>query len=112
MYHTKDTFQQGSIIWVDLDPTLGREQKRRRPAVVVSNDVYSNMIHIMPITRTERQTPMLVQLDERTTTEGYVMVDQSRSLDLSQRNPEFIEMIPKDILEDILNRFWLRFKRN
>ena len=103
-------YEQGDIIWLTPDPTLGREQKGRRPAIVVSNDEYSNMPHVMPITRTKRETPMLVSLDERTKTRGYVMIDQSRSLDLSQRDVEFIEKVPKDILNEILERFWLRFK--
>ena len=106
------TYKRGSIIIADFDPTLGREQKKRRPGLVVSNDEYSNMTHVMPITRTKRQTPMLIPLDERTSTEGYVMIDQSRSLDLSKRNAEFVEMVPNDILDDILERFLLRFKRD
>jgi len=31
---------QGDIVIVDFDPSLGSEQKGKRPGVVVSNDVY------------------------------------------------------------------------
>ena len=108
----RNGFKQGSILLADFDPAKGHEQKKRRPALVVSNDEYSNMTHVMPITRTERQTPMLIALDERTNTEGYIMIDQSKSFDLSKRNAEFIEMIPDDILDEVLERFWLRFQRD
>ncbi len=32
---------RGDIVWADLDPTLGREQARRRPVLVVSHDVFN-----------------------------------------------------------------------
>ena len=105
-------FKQGSIISIVFDPTLGHEQKGRRPAIVVSNDKYSNMTEIMPITRTKRLTPMLVSLDERTDTIGYIMIDQSRSVDLSKRDARFIEMLPNDLLDEVLVRFLLRFEKN
>ena len=30
--------QRGEIRWVDLDPAMGAESSKRRPAVIVSND--------------------------------------------------------------------------
>jgi len=30
--------RRGDVVWVDLDPVLGSEASKRRPAVVVSND--------------------------------------------------------------------------
>ena len=39
------TVQRGEIYFVDLDPTLGREQAGRRPCVVVS----SNKINVRPL---------------------------------------------------------------
>ncbi|MGI8684370.1 MAG: type II toxin-antitoxin system PemK/MazF family toxin [Acidimicrobiales bacterium] len=30
--------RRGDIVWVDLDPVVGSEASKRRPAVVVSND--------------------------------------------------------------------------
>lgn len=45
--------KRGEIYWVNLDPTVGAEIKKRRPALVVSNDVnnqYSPLVTILPIT--------------------------------------------------------------
>lgn len=32
---------RGDIVWADLDPVRGREQARRRPVVVISEDVFN-----------------------------------------------------------------------
>jgi mRNA interferase MazF len=32
---------RGDIVWVDLNPVRGREQAGRRPAVVISDDVFN-----------------------------------------------------------------------
>jgi len=103
-------FKQGSIIWIDLDPNLGHEQKGRRPALVVSGTLHnraSNITIVMPVTQTFRNSPMLVKLDERTDTSGYVMVDQARGVDLTMRKTKFIEMIPSDILSDVIHTLTL-----
>ncbi len=44
---------RGDVYWVHLDPTLGTELKKTRPAVVVSNDAcnrYGARIVVVPIT--------------------------------------------------------------
>jgi mRNA interferase MazF len=44
---------RGEIYWVNLDPTIGSEIPKTRPAVVVSNDVgneYSSRVIVAPIT--------------------------------------------------------------
>jgi mRNA interferase MazF len=41
------------LVWVALDPTLGREQAGRRPALVYSNDVIASaigLVAILPLT--------------------------------------------------------------
>lgn len=32
------SIRRGSIVWADLDPSIGAEQRKLRPVVVVSND--------------------------------------------------------------------------
>ena len=45
---------QGDIIIVDFDPSLGSEQRGKRPGVVVSNDIYHKKTNgffiVVPIT--------------------------------------------------------------
>ena len=48
-------FKRYSIYWVDLDPTRGRDLKKTRPAVIVSQDALNEALDtvvICPLTRT------------------------------------------------------------
>ena len=60
--------RRGYIYWVNMDPTVGAEIKKTRPAVVVSNDVsneHSSLVTILPVsTNTEKPYPFEVLLDE------------------------------------------------
>jgi mRNA interferase MazF len=50
--------RRGEIRWVDLDPVVGSESNKRRPAVIVSNDVANNtaerlgrgVVTVVPVT--------------------------------------------------------------
>jgi mRNA interferase MazF len=96
--------RQGHIIWLDFDPQTGHEQKGRRPALVISNDVFnnfSNLVMVCPITNTVKNHPFHIKLDGRTKTTGVILCDQARTLDINARNHEFIETIPYDILVEV-----------
>jgi len=99
--------KQGDIIWLNLEPQAGHEQKGRRPAVVVSNNTFNEFTKsgamICPITSTDREIPIQPKLDDRTKTNGVIMCDQAKVLDLQVRNAEFIEKIPRNILHEIVN---------
>jgi mRNA interferase MazF len=98
--------KQGQIIWLDFDPQAGHEQKGRRPALVVSNEVFnnfSNLAIVCPITNTDKNYPFHIKLDKRTRTTGVILCDQTRTLDINARNYEYIETIPDDILFDVID---------
>jgi len=95
----------GDIIIIDFDPQRGHEFKKRRPALVVSNAVFSQrtgMVFACPVTSTIRHYPLRVQLDERTKTHGEIACDQMRSLDYRERGYEKVEEVPADILKKSL----------
>jgi hypothetical protein len=46
--------------------------------------------------------PFHIRLDKRTKTTGAVLCDQARTLDINARNYEFIELIPDDILFEVI----------
>jgi mRNA interferase MazF len=98
--------KQGHIIWLDFDPQIGHEQKGRRPALVVSNKTFNNfskLAIVCPITNTNKDHPFHIKLDEMTKTTGVVLCDQARTLDITARNFEFIEIIPENILSEVLD---------
>lgn len=52
-------FEQGDIVYLDFDPQSGHEQKGRRPALVISNNLFnrvSSLTMVCPITHTDRAT--------------------------------------------------------
>jgi len=98
--------KQGNIILVDFDPQLGHEQKGRRPALVVSNELfnkYSEMAIVCPITNTDKNHPLHIRLDKRTKTKGVILCDQIKTMDIKERKYKNLENIPEDLLEDVLD---------
>ena len=97
--------KQGDIIKMNFNPTKGHEQQGQRPAVVVSNTAYNKFTRgvamVCPITNTDRGIPIQPKLDSRTETTGVIMTDQVKALDLTERNAEFIEILPIDILAEV-----------
>ena len=78
-------FEQGDIVYLDFDPQSGHEQNGRRPALVISNNLFnrvSSLTMVCPITHTDRGHPFHLRLDERTRTDGVILCDQARMLDL------------------------------
>ena len=97
--------KQGDIILISFDPTTGREQRGQRPAIVVSNDEYnmgSDFRIVCPISTTNRKYFLYVDLDNRTKTQGKILGDQIRTVDIMARNHTYIEKLPADILDDLL----------
>ena len=99
-------FEQGDIIYMDFDPQAGHEQRGRRPALVVSNNVYnrfSSLTLVCPITHTDRHHPLQVKLEGTKKTDGFIMCDQVRALDAKSRDASFEEKVPDAILAEVVD---------
>jgi len=47
------TYQRGDVVWVNLDPTIGTEIRKKRPAIIVSNNAANRRYHqvnLIPLT--------------------------------------------------------------
>jgi mRNA interferase MazF len=55
------TMKRREVWWVNFDPSIGGEIKKKRPAVIISNDAsnkFLNRVQIVPLTsKTERIYP-------------------------------------------------------
>ena len=98
--------EQGSVIWVNFNPTIGSEQQGKRPAVIISNNFViqkTNIIFVAPITSKQGNSALNVALDERTKTKGAVLCAHTRALDLSKRPYNIIEKLPQTKLKEVLD---------
>ena len=98
---------QGDIVIINFDPRKGSEQKGNRPAVIISNWEYHEKTNylalVCPITNTISSFPMHVRLDDRTSTKGEIMVEQVICIDLKARKAEYVEALPDDIIDEVID---------
>lgn len=82
-------FEQGDIIEVNFNPTVGHEPQKRRPALVVSvgyfNNIVSSLAVVCPITSTVNSHPLHIQLAPGNVVGGCVCVEQLRAIDLNNK---------------------------
>jgi mRNA interferase MazF len=81
----------GDFIWLDFDPQAGREQAKRRPALVITEQSYnraSGLVIVCPLTSRRKPYPFaLATTIEKV--EGAVLVDHLKSLDWAARKAAF-----------------------
>ena len=58
---------------------------------------------VCPITHTDKGHPFHVRLDDRTKTDGVILCNQARMLDLANRNASFEEKAPEDITAEAVD---------
>lgn len=89
--------RRGEIYWVDLEPTRGAETKKKRPGLIVSNDIgneVSAIVQIAPITsKVKNVYPFEVKTDVNGR-EAKIMLNQSRAVDKSRLFEKLGEVAP------------------
>jgi mRNA interferase ChpB len=107
--------KQGDIYLATLDPTQGREQRGRRPVLVVSQSEFNEATKlpvVLPITsggEFARRIGFAVPIAGIKTT-GVVRCDQPRVLDLHARNGKKVDTLPPEILDEVLAKVVPIFK--
>ena len=98
--------QKGDFITLSFDPQAGHEQKGRRPALVVSNDLFNKhtgLAIVCPVTNTDRNFPFHLAAPNGPSLTGFVMAEQVKSIDHAVRHAKFVERGPKEFVEDVLD---------
>ena len=95
--------QAGDIVMVDFDPQVGREQAKRRPALVLTDGRYngaSGLMVVCPLTSVRKAYPFAlpVTVDK---VEGAILVDQLKSLDWRGRNARFHSKAASQMLAQV-----------
>ena len=96
--------KRGEVWWVSFDPSVGGEIRKKRPAVIVSNDAankHLNRLQVVPLTSkvgkvypsearvTLRKTPGKAMADQLTTVSKLRLLDLEGSL--SDREMQDVE---------------------
>jgi len=93
----------GDIIKINFSPSRGHEQKGYRPGLVISDPItqkeLNGIVTVVPITNSTSRFFTRINLDGYDIqTKGDVLMDQIKVLDLSEREYEFIEKAPGEVL--------------
>jgi mRNA interferase MazF len=97
---------KGDFVALTFDPQSGHEQSRRRPALVVSNDLFNKhtgLCIVCPITSTRRDHPFHVPIPVSQCVTGFVMVEQVKSIDFCSRKAKRIGESPEQVLQEVLS---------
>jgi len=81
----------GDIAWLDFDRQAGREQAKRRPALVVTEQSYnraSGLVIVCPLTSRRKPYPFAlpIRIDK---VEGALLVDHVKNMDWAVRQAKF-----------------------
>jgi len=112
--------KKGEIYLVNFDPTIGHEVKKKRPALILSNNIhnhYSPLVTVAPLSsNTDKVYPFEVYVTKKLTglnKNSKIMIIQLRSIDKKRLinkigNIEDKEIINK-INQVITEHFYLQF---
>ena len=98
--------RKGDFVALTFDPQSGHEQRGRRPALVISNDLFNKHTGLCiacPITNTARDYPFHVTVPDGEKVTGAVMVEQVKSIDFRARQVKLIAVAPSVVLEEVLS---------
>ena len=79
--------RRGDVYWVNLDPVVGSEIRKTRPAVIVSNDScnrYGTRVVVLPVTSNVESLYPGEAIVEIKGKPGRALGDQIRSIDKSR----------------------------
>ena len=101
---------RGEIWFADLKPTTGNEQEGSRLVLVVSEKQFNRLglCVVCLITQGGQQSRYagfaVTLMGTGSSTQGVVMCNQPRTIDLAARGGHFVEDVNDDLLDEVLAR--------
>jgi mRNA interferase MazF len=100
--------KKGEIYLVNFDPTIGHEVKKKRPALILSNNIhnqYSPLVTVAPLsTNTNKVYPFEVYVSKKSTglnENSKIMIIQLRSMDKKRLLNKMGVITDRKILEKV-----------
>ena len=95
--------ERGDIFHVDLEPTSGRVQAEARYVLIISPKAFNILGTITQGGQFARHAGFAVSMSGAATqTQGVVLCNQVRVLDLQSRGARFVEAVPRFIIDEVL----------
>ena len=97
----------GDLVWLTFDPQTGREQRGRRPAVILSPRAYNERTQLAiacPITSKVKGYAFEVTVTSDSGIEGVILADHLKSLDWKERRAEFAGRLAADAVVEVRER--------
>ncbi len=85
--HGEEYPKRGEVYWVNLDPAVGGETKKTRPALIVSNDVGNEVSHVIMVAPITSKIKNIYPFEVKIKLEGKsakIMLNQCRAVDKSR----------------------------
>lgn len=96
---------QGDIIYLDFNPTKGHEQRGKRPAIVISINIFNEhtkMAIVCPISSNTKEFPTHYILEDTKKIKGAVLCEHIRSIDFTERKTTLIEKASENDLLSVI----------
>lgn len=95
---------RGEIWLVNLDPTIGHEQAKVRPCLIISHDTFNNgwsgLVIIIPITSRERNIPSHIEIDGLPK-RSFILCEQLRTVDKKRLGDKPLGLVTDNILRKV-----------
>ena len=102
---------RGEVWLVDLDPTIGREQAKKRPCVIISNNLFNSgpadLVVVLPITSRYRKLSWLVEIlppNGGLKLTSYVISNQIRTVSKKRLSKKALGKLTQETLSIIVSR--------
>jgi mRNA interferase MazF len=100
---------RGDIWIVNLDPIIGHEQAKKRPCVVISNNIFnqnpSELVVIIPLTSKYKKVSWLVEVGEITigkiSTPSYALCNHVRTVSLTRFSSKPFARVSSEAMDAI-----------
>ena len=95
---------RGDVVWINFTPQAGHEQRGKRPALVISPQMYNQKTSLcicLPITSKIKGYPFEVALSKDLEIQGVILSDQIKSLDFLARDVRFICKVNHEVITKV-----------